>query len=91
MADIAPGTVIHLPSHSGDGYGWGGGVVVSIGGLAPPIGEHYPQGLPQLLAASPDLLAALEEILDYTGGADTALNDDFVVDRARAAITKAKN
>ena len=37
-----------------------------------------------------DLVAALENILDYTGGADTALNDDYVVDRARAAIAKAR-
>jgi hypothetical protein len=36
------------------------------------------------------LVDALEDILDYTGGADTALNDDYVVDRARAAIAKAK-
>jgi hypothetical protein len=28
-----------LPFHSGDGYGWGGGVILTIGSHAIPIGE----------------------------------------------------
>lgn len=37
-----------------------------------------------------DLVSALEDILDYSGGAEGPLNDDYVVDRAKAAIEKAK-
>lgn len=33
-----------------------------------------------------ELRASLEEILDYQGGADSALDDEHVVERARAAI-----
>lgn len=43
----------------------------------------------RLIAAAPDLLAALEEILDYRGGAESALHDEYVVERARAAVAKA--
>ncbi len=43
----------------------------------------------RLLAAAPDLLAALDEIVSYNGGAESALNDEYVMDRARTAITKA--
>lgn len=37
-----------------------------------------------------ELCAALEDILNYTGGAEGPLNDDYVVDRARAALDRAK-
>lgn len=37
-----------------------------------------------------DLLAALDEIVDYTGGAENALADGYVMERAYAAIAKAK-
>lgn len=55
---------------------------------------HFPNGGPEgpdarLIAAAPELLEALEEILNYSGGADSALDDDYVMDRARAAIAKA--
>jgi hypothetical protein len=40
--------------------------------------------------AAEELIAALEDILNYTGGAEGPLNDDYVVDRAKAAIEKAK-
>ena len=36
------------------------------------------------------LVAALEEILDYRGGAANALDDEYVVERARAALAKAQ-
>lgn len=29
-----------MPQHSGDGYGYGGGVVLCIGRFAIPFGEH---------------------------------------------------
>lgn len=41
------------------------------------------------LAAAPDLFESLKEILNYRGGADSALEDEDVMDRARAAIKKA--
>lgn len=31
--------VSHLPVHSGDGYGYGGGAIVTIDGVSIPIGE----------------------------------------------------
>jgi hypothetical protein len=31
--------VSHLPSHSGDGYGYGGGVVLTIGGQSILLGD----------------------------------------------------
>lgn len=37
--DTAQAQVAQLPSHSGDGYCFGGGAVVVIGGRAIPIGE----------------------------------------------------
>lgn len=40
--------------------------------------------------AAPELLEALKEILDYSGGAENALEDEYVVDRARTAIAKAE-
>ena len=43
-----------------------------------------------LIAAAPDLLAALDDILDYRGGANNALEDEHVMDRARAAISRAR-
>lgn len=43
-----------------------------------------------LIAAAPELLASLEEIMAYHGGADSALKDFYVAKRAKAAIAKAK-
>lgn len=37
--DTAPAQAAQLPSHSGDGYGFGGGAVVVIGGRAIDVGE----------------------------------------------------
>jgi len=44
----------------------------------------------RLIAAAPELLDSLSEILDYKGGADSALHDEYVMDRARAALAKAE-
>lgn len=43
----------------------------------------------RLIAAAPDLVEALQDILDYSGGAASALEDEYVMDRARAALSKA--
>ena len=43
----------------------------------------------RLIAAAPDLVEALQDILEYSGGAASALDDEYVMDRARAALSKA--
>lgn len=43
-----------------------------------------------LFSAAPDLLEALEEVVDYQGGADSPLDDPHVMARINAAISKAK-
>ena len=50
-----------------------------------------------LMASAPEqqakidaLYEALKELLDYSGGADNALEDEYVTDRARAALAKAE-
>lgn len=42
-----------------------------------------------LFAAAPDLYESLLEILNYEGGATSALEDEYVVERAMAALEKA--
>ena len=44
----------------------------------------------RLIAAAPELLDVIQEILDYSGGANSALDDEYVVERARAVVAKAK-
>lgn len=36
--------VSYLPCHSGDGYGYGGGAVLTIGEMAIPMGEGFVAG-----------------------------------------------
>lgn len=40
--------------------------------------------------AALDLLASLDEILHYDGGAQSALEDEYVMERAHAAFAKAQ-
>jgi len=42
-----------------------------------------------LVAAAPDMFAVLDEILNYSGGAESALHDPYVMERAAAALAKA--
>ena len=42
-----------------------------------------------LIGASPDLLEILMEILEYQGHAEHAMDDRYVVERAREVISKA--
>jgi hypothetical protein len=44
----------------------------------------------RLISAAPELLEALKEIVEYTGGASNALEDPYVMDRVNAAIAKAE-
>jgi hypothetical protein len=44
----------------------------------------------RLIAAAPDMFEALDELLNYSGGADSALEDEYVVARAIAALAKAR-
>lgn len=44
----------------------------------------------RLIAAAPQLLDALNDIIDYDGGADSALDDPYVMQRAREAVDKAE-
>ena len=37
-----------------------------------------------------DLVDALDEILNYSGGANNALEDEYVMERAAAALSKAR-
>ena len=43
----------------------------------------------RLIAAAPEMFEALQDILEYSGGAASALDDEYVMDRARAALSKA--
>lgn len=44
----------------------------------------------QLISAAPDLLAALKEISEYSGGANSPLEDPYVMERVNSAIRKAE-
>lgn len=43
-----------------------------------------------LQRAAPNLLAALKEIVEYRGGASSAVEDPYVMERVGAAIRKAE-
>ena len=49
-----------------------------------------PEDDAHLIAAAPDLLEVLEEIVSYAGGANNALEDEYVMARVDEAIQKAK-
>ena len=42
-----------------------------------------------LIAAAPEMYEVLDELLSYTGAAAYALDDEHIVERARAALAKA--
>ncbi len=92
VRDSDQATVSFLPSHSGDGYGWGGDMILTIGDQSVNLGhsERLGRQIEAAFRSRAELLASLGEIIDYSGGADTALSDQYVVERARAAVAKAR-
>lgn len=75
----------------------GGGMTISIGfpvcSMHEAVGDEAAAKVATLMNlgdAAEELIAALEDILNYTGGAEGPLSDDYVVDRAKAAVEKAK-
>lgn len=54
---------------------------------------HHPKAPAEanarLIAAAPDMLACLQEIVAYRGGAESALDDPYVMERVNDAIAKA--
>ena len=59
--------------------------------IAPLVSDKMPaQANAQLISASPDLFEALKIILEYPYGDASPLDDPLVMERARAAISKAE-
>jgi hypothetical protein len=62
---------------------------ISDGGNdCPPAEEAKANGF--LIAAAPELYAAIDEIVNYSGGADRAIDDPYVMERAHLALAKAR-
>lgn len=108
MSDLkhTPGFVSEMPVHDGDGYSWGGDVIVTIDSRSINLGSSQNflirleiLALGRMIAAAPDMLAALIEAetrLRYSGdhfhdagATDRAEADWAAADQARAAIAKA--
>lgn len=98
---IDVGHVSFLPSHTGDGYNYGGGIVVTIGersllvaGIDPMKGYlEKDLKLAYQLAAAPDLLAALKRLLvtQYPGTENHhETGCRCVIHEAQVAIAKAE-
>lgn len=97
--DISNVVVSRLPVHSFADHDYqlgnaGGGLVLCFPGtVTVDFGEGHDDLTRKVALACrvhDDLVSALEEIVDYRGGADNALEDPYVMDRACAAIAKAK-
>jgi hypothetical protein len=56
----------------------------------PYIGRSEQNANARLISAAPELYEALDELLNYSGGAEHALDDPYVVERAEAALAKAR-
>lgn len=94
MADFTRGLVSTLPSHNGDGYSWGGDIILSFGEWAVNFGtsQNYSERqrllvLARLLAAAPTMLEALRDLLFAVGGGSKEEWPEFIA--ARAAIAAA--
>ena len=95
-ASFGDGGVHFLPMYSGDGYGYGGGVIVTIGSLAIHMGEgSNAERVGHLLAAAPVLLEACQRTLEMLESieAKTLVGDEgclWGVEIVRHAIAKAR-
>lgn len=52
--------------------------------------ERFSHRFERLSAGNDALFNSLDEILSYQGGADNALEDEYVIERARTALNTAK-
>jgi hypothetical protein len=89
MSAHTKGQVSFLPCFSGDGYGYGGGIVVTFGDMSVLLGEDSSGRrleLARLIAAAPELLEACEAALEELYRVSPSLAHPKV----RAAIAKAK-
>lgn len=94
-AKHTPGVVSQLPWHDGDGYSWGGDIIVSFGDRAINLGNSTHSGetlhLARLIAAAPDLLVAVQRCLNFIEGTEAELGEKFECGNlARSAIAKAE-
>lgn len=79
-----------LPARVGDGFGYGGESTVILGDGLVIILESGREADAKLIAAAPDLLEALKDILEYTSEMDGHEDWPPLRSAARAAIVKAK-
>lgn len=88
------GFVAQTPVHDGDGYSWGGDIIVAVDGVALTLGTRQNYGernkllaLAHKLAAAPDMLDALEAVGWWLA---TVPDSEAMRDRVLAAIMKAE-
>lgn len=91
------GVVSQMPWHNGDGYCWGGDIVVSFGDRAINLGsatlsvQHEEiLKLARLIAAAPELLAAAAYLASWDHCWPGNINLETAASMARAAIAKAE-
>lgn len=82
---IEPGIVSRLPFFDGDGYSWGGEIIVTFGAQSIKLGARQIE-LATHLSAAPDLLVIAEMIL----AAASIEIPSGIVGLAEAAIAKTK-
>lgn len=98
------GAVSKLPVHSGDGYNYGGGLLVNFGERSFFLGDTQPrckdddelESLARVMAAAPDLLDALKNLGDWlaygmakTDGAEPTAEDLRTCEQLAAAARAA--
>ena len=91
-----PGHISYLPCFTGDGYNYGGGLIVTfgdvsinLGGVDPQRGTYPNEKLAHLIAAAPDLLSALQALAEDQTTAHWQNAPYDLLRNARAAIARA--